>query len=284
MEIKTIGIVGAGFMGTGIAYSATLAGIKVLLKDVNLELAEKGKQKIESIYQRQIEKGKMEEKQMERGLALLEVIDSYDSLNVVEFVIEAVSEDVQLKKRVFEKLDQVCDERCILASNTSTISITMLASATTRPHKFIGMHFFSPAHVMKLVEVTPGMETTEKTVSATLELAKKMGKEPIRLKECVGFAVNRMLEAFLREAIRLYEEGIASCEDIDKAVKLGLGHPMGPFELMDMIGNDIQLEGAKIMFAEYGERFRPSSLLRKMVDAGRLGKKVGRGWYDYPEK
>ena len=284
-EIKTIGVIGAGFMGAELAYVATVSGFNVLMKDANMELAEKGKQKIEYIYNKQISKGRVEKEQMEKGLTLIKLVDIYEGLKDVDFVIEAVSEDIKLKEKVHQDLDKVCPEHCIIASNTSNISITKLAAATHRPDRFIGMHFFSPARVMKLVEVIPGMETSDKTMSITLELAGKMGKEPVKLKnECVGFIVNRLLQIFEDEAIALVEEGVASVEDIDKAVKLGLGHPMGPFELMDFTGMQLQLDSSEIMFAEYGERYIPRPLLRRMVSAGRFGIKAGKGWYDYPEK
>ena len=284
-EINTIAIIGAGFMGTDLAYMATVSGFKVWLKDANLELAEKGKQKMEAIYSKQIQKGRVEKEQMETGLALLKLVDTYESFEDVDFVIEAVTEDLKLKQKIIHELDEASPEHCIIASNTSNISITKLAAATNRPDKVIGMHFFAPARVMKLVEVIPGMETSAETMSATIELANHMGKEPVKLdRECVGFVVNRLLRIFEDEAIALVEEGIASPAEIDKAVKLGLGHPMGPFELMDYTGMQLQLDSSEIMYAEYGERYIPRPLLRQMVSAGRMGVRSGKGWYDYSKK
>lgn len=284
-EIKSIGVIGAGFMGAEIAYIGTASGFNVLLKDADMELAEKGKQKIESIYEKQIKKGRVEKDQMKKGLSFLKLVDSYESLRDIDFVIEAVTENEKLKKMIHQDLDKVCPEHCIIASNTSNLSITKMAATTDRANRFIGMHFFSPARVMKLVEVIPGMATSKETVSNTLELARKMGKTPVKLKkEAVGFIVNRLLQIFEDEAIALVEEGVASVEEIDTAIKLGLGHPMGPFELMDFTGMQLQLDSSEIMYAEYGERYIPHPLLRRMVSAGRLGRKAGKGWYDYPEK
>lgn len=284
-EIKTIAIIGAGFMGADLAYVATVSGFDVFLKDANMELAEKGKQKTEAIYSKQLQKGRIEKEQMEKGLALLNLIDNYEGFKEVDFVIEAITEDVALKEKIHRELDEVCPEHCIIASNTSNISITKLAAATKRPEKFVGMHFFAPARVMKLVEVIPGMETSAETISATIDLAKKMGKEPVKLdKECVGFIVSRLLQIFDDEAIALVEEGIASPAEIDKAVKLGLGHPMGPFEIMDFTGMQLQLDSSEIMYAEYGERYIPRPLLRQMVSAGKMGIRAGKGWYDYDKK
>lgn len=284
-EVKTIAIIGAGFMGADLSYVATVSGFNVLLKDANMELAEKGKQKMEAIYSKQLQKGRVEKEQMDKGLSLLTLVDNYENFKDVDFVIEAVTEDVALKEKIHGELDEVCPEHCILASNTSAISITKLAAATKRPEKFVGMHFFAPARVMKLIEVIPGMETSEETMSAIVDLAKQMGKEPVKLdKECVGFIVSRLLQIFEDEAIALVEEGIAKPAEIDKAVKLGLGHPMGPFELMDFTGMQLQLEGSEIMYAEYGERYIARPLLRQMVSAGRLGIRAGKGWYDYDKK
>ena len=284
-EIKTIAIIGAGFMGADLAYVATVSGFSVMLKDASMELAEKGRQKMESIYSKQLQKGRIEKEQMEKGLSLLKLVDIYESFTDVDFVIEAVTEDVALKEKIHKELDEACPEHCIIASNTSNISITKIAATTDRPDKVVGMHFFAPARMMKLVEVIPGMETSAETMSATIKLANQMGKEPVKLdKECVGFIVSRLLQIFEDEAIALVEEGVASPAEIDKAVKLGLGHPMGPFEIMDFTGMQLQLDSSEIMYAEYGERYIPRPLLRQMVSAGRMGIKSGKGWYDYPRK
>ena len=285
MEIRKVGVVGCGIMGTGITQVCAQSGYRVVVSDTDDKILKKGLAFIDKILSRSVDKGRISSEEKESIQDRMQGTTSLEDFSDCDFVIEAVTEDVKLKEKVHQDLDKVCPEHCIIASNTSNISITKLAAATHRPDRFIGMHFFSPARVMKLVEVIPGMETSDETMSITLELAGKMGKEPVKLKkECVGFIVNRLLQIFEDEAIALVEEGVASVEDIDRAVKLGLGHPMGPFELMDFTGMQLQLDSSEIMFAEYGERYIPRPLLRRMVSAGRFGIREGKGWYDYPEK
>jgi 3-hydroxybutyryl-CoA dehydrogenase len=281
--IKKTAVIGAGMMGAEIALCSALSGLEVILKDVSMDLAEQGKERLKKTLESQVKKGRipMESHELERCLESIIPTDSYDGLKDVDLVIEAVVERMEIKREVFRQLDAVCKPACILASNTSSISITELASATGRLDKFIGMHFFSPATVMKLVEVIPGIDTSEETIEVAMTVARSMGKEPIRIKECAGFVVNRLLVAMLTEGMRIVEEGVASPEDVDKAMRLGCGHPVGPFHLMDMIGLDLNLEILQILHDAYGERFHPPLLLKRKVGAGHLGRKAKRGWYDY---
>lgn len=282
-DIKKVAVLGAGMMGAEIAFCCALAGYGVLLKETTLELAEKGKERIKKVFADQVKKGRLTfaPEEVEQKLALITPADTYDGIENVDLVIEAVIENIAIKKKVFQEIDTLCKKDCIFASNTSSISITELSSSTTRPDKFIGMHFFSPASVMKLVEIIPGLDTSADTVDFAFAVAKAQGKEPIRLKECVGFVVNRILEAMIIEAIRIVEEGVATPEDIDKAMRLGCGHPIGPFQMLDLIGLDLNLEVMNILYDAYGERFRPPSLIKRKVSAGHLGRKVKRGWFDY---
>lgn len=270
-------------MGAEIALCSALSGCEVVLKDVSMELAQQGKERLKKTLESQIKKGRisLEAVELERCLNSISPTDSYDSLKDADLVIEAVVEKTNIKREVFRQLDSVCKPECILVSNTSSLSITDLASITRRPDKFIGMHFFSPATVMKLVEVIPGLDTSELTTEVAMTVARSMGKEPILVKECAGFVVNRLLVAMLAEGIRIVEEGIASPEDVDKAMRLGCGHPVGPFQLMDLIGLDLNLEILQIFHDAYGERFHPPLLIKRKVGAGHLGRKAKRGWYDY---
>jgi len=244
-------------------------------------LADSGKKRIIKILGKQVEKGKLAESAKDEIAGRITATDKYAGIENADLVIEAVLEKYEIKSVVFKELSGVIKSDCVVASNTSAISITKLAGNMKYPTNFIGMHFFSPASVMKLVEVIPGLETTEDTVTEAESFCRRIGKEPIRVKECVGFVVNRMLHAMLREAFRLAEEGIADPGDIDKAAKLGLGHPVGPFQLMDLAGNDLALSNFETLFNEYGDRFRPSPLLRQKVFANQLGRKTKKGWFVY---
>lgn len=279
--LKQIGVVGAGMMGAEIALSFALHGIKVLLKDVNLNLALEGKKRAEEILKKWKEKGRIEEEATEEAISHIHVQGNYQGFQEVDLVIEAVIEKFEIKEQVFKELDPICKQVAIFASNTSSIPITQLAARTSRPELFIGMHFFSPASIMKLVEVIPGIDTSEETVRKTMDIVRWIGKEPIRVADRAGFLVNRLLFALFNEAWRVVNEGAATPEDIDKAVRLGLGHPVGVFQLQDLVGLDNALAVSQILYEEYGERFKPSPLLKRMVAAGHIGKKVKKGWFNY---
>lgn len=280
-----IGVVGAGMMGSEIALVFALAGHDVLLTDQNVEAAQAAIGRLEGVLDRGIGRGLFSETDKGRALGHLRAAESLEAFADRELVVEAVFEDQEVKQAVFRRLDGILGAAAIIASNTSTIPISTLASAVQaeRQTRFLGTHFFSPVHRMKLVEVIPGFDTTDEVIAQVMDLCRSAGKEPIRVKDVPGFAVNRVLHAFLIEAVKLVEEGVATPEDIDKACRLGLGHPMGPFELMDVVTNSLSLQAQEIMHDAYGERFRPASLLKQKVAAGHIGRKTGRGWKVYPK-
>ena len=282
-KISKVGIVGAGMMGAEIALCFAMAGYEVAMKETTLELAQKGKHRLEGVLDKAIRKGKFEAEDKDSTLTRIIPIDSYEAFKEVCLVIEAVFEDLETKKTVFTQLDSVCKPECVFATNTSSISITLLATSvkTQRIGRFLGSHFFSPASVMKLVEVIPGLETEEETVRFMMNCAREIGKIPIRVKDVTGFAVNRLLHIMWIEANRLVEEEVATPEDIDTACKLGLGHPIGPYALMDLTNNDLNLKVQEILFKTYGERFRPRPILKQKVYANHLGRNTGRGWFEY---
>ena len=279
--IRKVGILGAGMMGAEIALSFALSGSEVLLRDVSLDLATAGKKRIEGIVGKWEEKGKIEKTGSQRAISLITPQDDYSGFDEVDLVVEAVVEEIETKSQIFRELGKVCKQTCIFASNTSSISISRLASSTPHTERFIGMHFFSPASIMKLVEVIPGLDTAEETIQKAMDIVRTIGKEPVRVKDCAGFVVNRLLFAFFNESWRIVSEGIATPEDIDKAVKLGLGHPVGVFQLQDIGGLDLALAVSNVLYEEYGERFKPSPLLKRKVAANHLGRKAKRGWFDY---
>lgn len=281
-----IGVVGAGMMGSEIALIFALAGNDVLLTDQNVEAARAAIGRLEGVLDRGIGRGLFSETDKGRALGHLRAAESLEAFADRELVVEAVFEDQEIKQAVFRHLDGILGAEAIIASNTSTIPISTLASAVSagRQTRFLGTHFFSPVHRMKLVEVIPGFDTTDEVITRVMDLCRDAGKEPIRVKDVPGFAVNRVLHAFLIEAVKLVEEGVATPEDIDKACRLGLGHPMGPFELMDVVTNSLSLQAQEIMHDAYGERFRPASLLKQKVAAGHVGRKAGRGWKMYAQK
>lgn len=287
IDIKKVGVLGAGMMGADIALSCAVAGCDVLMKEVNMELALAGQKRIKSNLDLWRSKGKIkiEDEAANKALNLVKPVDSFSGFENVDIVIEAIFEDIKIKSDSFRELEKICKPSCILASNTSAISITKLAAASfgtpERKVKFLGLHFFSPASIMKLVEVIKGEETAQDTMDAADEFCRSIAKEPVRVVDCPGFIVNRILYAIDCEAMKLYEEGIASTEDIDKAVQLGLGHPVGPFALMDLTSNDLNLKVAKTLHEAYGDRCRPNLSLIKKVDAGHFGRKTGKGWYNY---
>ncbi|MEF8834649.1 MAG: 3-hydroxybutyryl-CoA dehydrogenase [Candidatus Thermoplasmatota archaeon] len=280
--MKKIGVVGAGTMGQGIAQTAAQSGFEVWIRDIEDELLEGAVDSIKGSLERNVEKERISEKEKNNILGSIHTTLDLEDLEECDVIIEAVIEDVDIKKDVFRKLDEICTPKTILASNTSTIPITELASATERPERFIGMHFFNPVPMMDLVEVIRGLETDDTTRDIIFSLTQEIGKEPVEVKDSPGFAVNRMLIPMINEAIFTLQEGVASKEDIDKVMKMGANHPMGPLELADMIGLDVVLEIMEVLHEEMGDpKYRPCPLLRKMVRAGRLGKKTKRGFYDY---
>jgi 3-hydroxybutyryl-CoA dehydrogenase len=284
MEIKTIGVVGAGTMGNGIAQIAAQIGCSVIMRDVEDRFVENGLKNINRFLSKSVEKGKMTEDQKGQILGRIKGTTKMEDLKGVDFVIEAVIENMNLKRSVFKELDEVCRPEVILATNTSSMSITEIAVATKRPEKVVGMHFFNPVPLMRLVEVIRAFQTSDETVQITADLAKKMGKETVEVKiDSPGFIVNRIMIPHMLEAINIVQEGVATKEDVDKAVKLGLNYPMGPFELMDLTGVDICKFVSDYFYNELNKenKWVAPTLLKNMIRANRLGRKTGAGWYDY---
>jgi len=284
MEMKVIGVLGAGSMGNGIAQMAAQAGYRVIMRDIEDRFVQSGLNAIEKFLTKSVEKGKMAEDQKKGVLSRIKGTTKMEDLKDADFVIEAVFEDLELKKNVFRQLDELTRSQVILTTNTSSMSVTEIAMATKRPEKVAGMHFFNPAPLMRLVEVIRGYHTNDETVHIVMEMAKKMGKESVEVKkDTPGFVVNRLMMPHMIEAIRMAEEGVASIEDIDKAVKLGLNYPMGPFELMDLTGIDIALHVTEYLYKELNKenKWSAPTLLRSMIRSGKLGKKTGAGWYKY---
>ncbi|MED4988065.1 3-hydroxyacyl-CoA dehydrogenase family protein [Parageobacillus toebii] len=283
--ISTIGVVGAGTMGSGIANLAALSGFNVILVDLEERVLQKALSRMESFMDKSIAKGKITPKQKHEAMEKVRGSTDLREMKHADVIIEAVIENIDVKKEVFSKLDQIAPEHAILATNTSSMSITEIASATNRPNQVVGMHFFNPPQLMKLVEVVRGYKTSDETVEQAKELARKLKKEPVEVKkDSPGFIVNRIMIPQFIEAIRLVEEGVASMEDIDKAVTLGLNYPMGPFTLQDFAGVDIGLHVMDYFYQEFkDDRFAAPLLLRQLVRAGRLGRKTGAGFYDYDD-
>ncbi|MEH7120851.1 3-hydroxyacyl-CoA dehydrogenase family protein [Neobacillus vireti] len=283
MTIQTIGVVGAGSMGTGIANLAAINGFNVVLRDIEEHFLESALNRMSKFMDKSVARGKMTEEQRQEALGRIQTTTDLEDLKDVDLVIEAVIEDLNLKKEVFSALDKIVREGVILTTNTSSMSITEIAAATNRPELVAGMHFFNPAQIMKLVEVVRGFKTSNETVQELKALSKKLSKEPVEVKkDSPGFIVNRIMLPQFIEAIRLVQEGVASYEDIDKAVKLGLNYPMGPFELQDFAGVDIGYHVMNYFKEEFSENYyAPPLLLKQFVKAGRLGKKTGAGFYDY---
>ena len=280
MYIYKAGVVGAGMMGSGIAQVITYSGLPVVLKDINEEFVQKGIQRIRSIYERRVQKGKMTPAEMESKMALAIPSTDYADFKDVDIVIEAVPEKMDLKKKVFQEVEKHVGEGALLASNTSALSISEMASATRRPEKLIGMHFFFPAHVMKLVEVIPGLATSQETVDGVVLFTESLRKIPVRVNECAGFLVNRLLMPYLNEAAFCLQEGAATREEMDKAVT-DFGLPMGPFTLVDQLGIDICADVVQILLQSYGSRMRPAAIWEKLLKANYLGNKTGAGFYVY---
>ncbi len=284
-DIKTIAVLGAGQMGGGIAQVAATTGYQVLLGDIDLAHAETGKAKIAKILGRSVEKGRIDAETRDAILGRITPVGSIADFAKADMAIEAATENIELKKKLFKAMDDALPAGKILASNTSSISITLLAAETSRPELVVGMHFMNPVPVMKLVELIRGLQTSDATYETTKALAVEMGKTVITSKDCPGFLVNRILIPLINEACFALQEGLGSAEDIDTGAKLGLNHPMGPLELADLIGLDTCLAIADVLHRELGDdKYRAANNLRMHVAAGWLGRKTGRGFYDYAKK
>ena len=285
MEIKTVGVAGCGLMGSGIAQACAEAGYTVIVREVSEELLAKGLAKIESFLAKGVEKGKLTPEHMKDVLGRLKGTTSFDAMPVCDLVIEAVVENLPAKHELFRALDAICPERTIFASNTSSLSITEMAAVTKRPDRFVGLHFFNPVPLMKLVEVVRSPLTSAEAYEQAVAFATSLGKTPVRATDKSGFVVNRLLVPYLLDAIRALEEGVGSVVDIDEGMRLGCGHPMGPLTLLDFVGLDTTFSIAEIMFGEFREkRFAPPPLLKRMIQAGYYGRKSGKGFYDYSQQ
>jgi len=284
MEIQRVGVVGLGLMGNGIAQVCATAGFSVVAREINDELLDKGIKNIERSLQKFVEKNKLSDVEAKNTLSRIKRTTNLADFKDCDLVIEAITENPKIKKELHAELDRICPRHAILASNTSSISITEMAAATNRPGRFIGLHFMNPVPLMKLVEVIRTIQTEDEAFEAGVQFAEKVGKIPVRTWDRVGFIVNRLLVPYLLDSIRALEEGFGSIPDIDKSIQLGLNHPMGPFTLLDFVGLDTTLFIAEIMFEEYREaRFAPPPLLKRLVTAGWHGRKTGRGFYDYSD-
>ncbi len=283
MFIYKAAVVGAGAMGAEIAQAISFSGIPVLLRDVDRPRVEQGIEVIRKIYQRRVDRGKMTQDELEKKLTLVTGVTSFDAFKDVDLVIEAVPEKLELKRQIFQELDRTVQESAILASNTSSLSISALGGATKRPHKVIGMHFFYPAHIMKLVEVIPGLETSEETIGDVMSFAENLRKLPVRVNECPGFLVNRILMPYLNEAAFCVQEGAATPQQIDEAM-VAIGFPMGPFTLVDNLGFDVCREVVNVLLDAYGSRMQPAAIWERLHALKRFGVKTGAGFYLYGER
>ena len=284
-EIKTVAVIGAGIMGRGIAHAAALGGYRAILEDLLPNALRKAETEIRANLDKAVELGKVNAADAHAALSRIEYAGSVDdAARQADLVIEAVPEEMESKIEIFTLLDKICRPSTILASNTSSLSITEISSVTYRAKKCVGMHFFNPVHKMKLLEVVRGLETDAETLTAAVEIGKRMGKEVVVVKEAPGLITSRINAMIGNEAFYMLQEGIATPEDIDKALRLGLNHPMGPFELVDLVGLDTRLHILEYLHKSLGEKFRPCPLLAQYVKAGRLGRKSGRGVFEYPEQ
>jgi 3-hydroxybutyryl-CoA dehydrogenase len=284
-EIKTVAVIGAGIMGRGIAHVAALGGYRTILEDILPGSLRKAETEIRTNLDKAVDLGKVPKSDADQAFARLEYASTVEeAAREADLVIEAVPEEMESKIEIFTLLDKICRPHTILASNTSSLSITEIASVTYRPRKCLGMHFFNPVHKMKLLEIVRALETDADSIAAAAEVGKRMGKEVVVIKESPGFITSRINAMIGNEAFYMLQEGIASAQEIDTALKLGLNHPMGPFEMVDLVGLDTRLHILEYLHKTLGEKFRPAPLMVQYVKAGRLGRKVGRGVYDYPEQ
>jgi 3-hydroxybutyryl-CoA dehydrogenase len=277
-----VGVLGGGLMGSGIAQVSAMAGLDTVVREISDPIIAKSRAGIEKVLAKGIERGKVTAEARDAALSKLSFTTDLAQLASCDIVIEAVVEDLEMKNAMWKDLNEICPAETIFASNTSSLTIAAMAAACGRPEKMLGLHFFNPVPLMKLVEVVRTITTSDDTVDAAFEFAKKLGKEPVRAKDNSGFIVNLLLIPYMLDAINALESNVASVEDIDKAMQLGAGHPMGPFTLLDFVGLDTTYKIAEIMFAEYREkRYAPPPLLKRMVIAGMYGRKSGKGFYDY---
>ena len=282
MQIKTFGVIGAGQMGAGIAQVAAMSGLNVIMNDIKTEFVDKGLANIAKILSRGVEKGKMSEAEKKAVLDRIKASINLPDMASADFVVEAATENEKIKFQLFKDLDEICKDQVILASNTSSIPIGRIAAQTKRPEKVIGMHFMNPVPVMKLVEIIPGIATSDETFQVTWDLAEKFGKTPAKANDYPGFIANRILLPMINEAVYCLQHGVGSREDIDTVMKLGMNHPMGPLALADLIGLDTCLAIMETLYDGFKEsKYAPCPLLRKYVEAGWLGKKTGKGFYEY---
>ncbi len=281
-DIKKVGVVGAGTMGSGIAQVVSTTGREVVLIDVSDKVLDKGMKGIESSLSRLVKKGTIKEEDKKDTMSRIKTTTGFEDLDKVDLVIEAIFEDMGVKKETFEKLDKITRMDVVLATNTSSLSITEIAVVTGRPDKVVGMHFFNPVPIMSLVEIVEGLTTSQETVDFAHKFSQALGKDPVKTKDTPGFIVNRVLMPMLNEAVFALSDGVGTAEDIDKAMKLGANHPIGPLALLDLVGLDVALNVIDVLYHEYGDpKFRAAPLLRQMVRAGQLGRKTGKGFYEY---
>jgi 3-hydroxybutyryl-CoA dehydrogenase len=285
VQVKTIAVIGAGTMGRGIAHAAALGGYRTILEDILPNALRRAETEIRANLDKAVEIGKVSAGDADAAFARLEYAGSVqEAAREADLVIEAVPEELESKIEIFTLLDKICRPATVLASNTSSLSLTEIASVTYRAKKIVGMHFFNPVHKMKLLEIVRALETDEDTLGTALDVGRRMGKEVVVIKESPGFVTSRINAMIGNEAFYMLQEGVATAEDIDKALKLGLNHPMGPFELVDLVGLDTRLHILEYLHKTLGEKFRPAPLLVQYVKAGRLGRKAGRGVFEYPEQ
>jgi 3-hydroxybutyryl-CoA dehydrogenase len=285
MEMKTIAVIGAGTMGRGIAYAAAFGGYQTILEDVSSSALDQSLAWMKTAFDEGVSRGKVQPQLRDAALANVSTARSVeDAIRDADLIIEAVPEEMEMKIELFTIFDKFAKPGSIFASNTSSLSITEMAAVTFCPERCVGMHFFNPVPKMKLLEVVKALETSEKTIATCREVGRRMGKEVVVVRESPGFITSRMNALIGNEAFAMLESGIASAEDIDKALKLGLNHPMGPFELVDLVGLDVRLGVLEYLHQTLGEKYRPNPLLKQYVKAGRLGRKAGRGVYDYPQQ